>query len=178
MRCTTIKVKTIALLVGLLPSAFAHYAVATPEDAVKSELLKLDQKIDQAFYDTADKAFLDDVLTDDYIYVHSGAMPIETKSDVLRRLTPNLLSSRKRESMDVRLHGDTAIVSGFSTIAYAEFTTLKFHIQRTYIKKQQQWKLAAQHVTLNLQDEKGLIHLDVIKYIYQRYWSQPSGAQQ
>ena len=132
------------------------------------ELLLLERQVDKAFYDTADTTFLSEILIQDFIYVHFGASPIQSKADVLESLPQ--LSEWRRHAMDVRIHGDVAIVSGFITIATSSFKALKFHMQRCYVKKGQNWKLASQHVTLNLREEKGL-HSAALQYIYDNYWS-------
>ena len=167
-RLSRLKVASICFALIL----FSPLGLATESDTqVRADLLALDFRVDTAFYDEADREFLDSVLSDNFIYVHSGASPIQTKSDVLNNLlAPGVVYTHKMSKMDDRIHGGTAIVSGFSRIGIGSLKTLKFHKQRVYVKKENAWKLVAQHVTFNLSEEGGL-HMDVLQYIYKNYWA-------
>lgn len=153
----------------LLPMTIAALESRNNGAEIEAELLQLDKDLDDAWYNTHDKVFLSRLLADNFIYVHSGAKPVETKQQVLSSL--KRMPSRKRHGMDVRLHGDTAVVSGFSTIyGYKGYRALKFHIQRIYVKESHQWQVVAQHVTLDLTGTDDM-RWDVINDVYQKYWS-------
>ena len=139
---------------------------------VRQRALALDQQVDVAFYDEANVEYLENILTDNFIYAHTGAKPIQTKSETLKSLPPpGVWSQRERTGMDVRLHGHTAIVSGFFTVKLQLTQTFKFHMQRVYVQEISGWKLAAQHVTFNLSEEEGLL-IDVTQYISDKYWTE------
>lgn len=159
----------VCLIIVFIGTSTLLKANALGVDSAKEYLLILDKRVDEAWYSTRDKEFLSDLLAENFVYVHSGAALIESKSDVMENLKfiPNI----SRSGMDIRLYGDTAVVSGFSTISnYKSFDALKFHIQRTYVKNTNRWQLLAQHVTFNL-GETELMRDEVRKYIHQRYWS-------
>ena len=142
-------------------------AVAEQEGTERERLLLLDKQVDKAYYDTLDTQFLNKILSDHFIYFHSGSYPIQSKSEALEKLYP---FDWERKAMDVHIYGDTAIVAGFITIgATNTFKHLKYHMLRVYTREDIAWKLSAQHVTLNLGEDKGLWG-DVIKQIQQKPW--------
>ena len=165
----TLQKKTLLLCVLLcLPKV-----VFATDSEVKlyDYLLSLDKRVDKAIYYDADVEFLAEVLTEDFLYVHSGASPIQTKEQLLNGLpAPGLVTKFERNTRDIRRQGDTAIVSGFIVAGVGSYKMLKFHLQRVYIKKDEHWSVFSQHATLNLSEEKGL-HSDAIEYIYEKYWS-------
>ena len=144
---------------------------ASENITVEMKLLALDRQVDKAFLDAADTIFLDNLLTDDFYYVHAGATLIQNKYEALEGIPfAGVWSDRKRTGMDVRLHGDAAIVSGFLTVKLPVAQTYKFHIQRVYVKKRGHWKMAAQHSNFNFSEEQGLL-ADISLYVSNKYWS-------
>jgi ketosteroid isomerase-like protein len=135
---------------------------------VRDVLSRLDKRIDRAFQES-DVEYLKQILTKDFVYVHSGATPVQTKSDVLRN-TQRSTDPWVRDGLNVHVYGNVATVAGFISLRFEPFEMLKFHSQRIYVKSADKWKLASQHVTFNFSEEDGL-HADVLHYVYKKYWS-------
>ena len=149
---------------------------------VKEDLLVLDKALDRAFFLSSDADYLDHMLTEDFIYIHAGAYPIEIKKDIVKRKKLNQDKHKDnnnkapfwhRDNMDVRIFNDSAIVSGFSIVGASETSSdhIKNHIFRVYVKKPPGWKLAYQQVNFNWGEDKGL-YGRMLEYIKQHSWSE------
>jgi Domain of unknown function (DUF4440) len=149
---------------------FSEAATASSsKDTLRQELLALDNRMDTAFYTDPNPEILKQVLANNFVYVHSGAQWIQTKTDVLKTMIPKGAFSLQRGEKNVRVQGDTANISGFCNVKTKSATLLKYHIQRVYVYDGDSWKLVTQHVAINLREEG--LYADVMDYIYQNYWS-------
>ena len=149
---------------------FGCTAFAESDPGTREHLLILDKLVDEVFYDSADTDYLQELIADNFIYVHAGASLIQSKKEAISNLPPpGVWSERKREAMDVRLHDNTAIVSGLFIAELAAFEVIKFHVLRVYVKAGPEWKLAAQHVNFDLSDDPNFMG-ELLPYIYENLW--------
>ncbi len=116
---------------------------------LQEQLLILDRQVDQAYRYT-DTGFLSNIFSDDLIYVHSGANPIETKTEALNNMPPPSKTDWERDKMTVRIYGITAMVAGFLRVEFEAYGVLTYHLHRVYIKEADSWKLVSQHVTRHI----------------------------
>ena len=130
------------------------------------DVLALDRQVDKAFLEQ-DLNVLSNILAEEFIWVHAGASPIDSKTTTIKTVAahPRSLS---REAIDINTYGDSAIVSGFVYIMNKDEKYGRLHMQRVYVKKEADWKLVSQHTTMSLGEN---FKNDVIKYVHKNYWS-------
>ncbi|WP_297335404.1 nuclear transport factor 2 family protein [Algoriphagus sp.] len=113
------------------------------------KLLELDLAWEKALL-TSDVSFLENVLADDFIWVHDHASLIDGKKEVVnqakriqngqKQTTRNRLSSDQK----VIMLGQTAIVTGFTLVDRGPSPTT-YNFMRTYAKIDGKFKLLANH---------------------------------
>ena len=144
-KLTANKVTGIILLALTLVSCIYN----KKEDSVDlvDQLSTLDRQLDEAFFEQ-DVEFMSRVLAEDFTWIHSGVVQIDSKATTLE-LIASYPVSLEREAIDVRIYNDTALISGFLSVRDKSNTLIgKFHAQRTYVRtKGEEWKLVYQHVT-------------------------------
>lgn len=94
-----------------------------------------------------DLATLEGLLTEDLIYTHSNGL-VETRAQLLESLRSGKLRylAAERSGETVRLHGDTAIVTGQADLkvsAQERELTLTVRFTEVWVKSGGGWKLAA-----------------------------------
>ena len=137
---------------------------------ISSEILTLDTLADKSFFN-ANIEYLKTILSEDFIYVHSGAARIETKQETLKSFVQIKFTSWERQTQEVRVYGKetTAMVSGFVTVGFESMAPLKYYVQRLYEKSGENWELVSQHTNFALDSQAQVS--EVTKYLYQNYWS-------
>ena len=162
-QCISVKKIAISLIFfGLSIGLEANERETNPS----KEVLALDRQMDQAFFEQ-DLSFLSNILAEEFIWVHAGASPIDSKTTTLKTVAahPRNLS---REAIDINTYGDSAIVSGFVYIMNKDEKYGRLHMQRVYVKNEVGWKLVSQHTTMSLGEN---FKNDVIQYVHKNYWS-------
>ncbi len=130
-------------------------AVAQTQDHQK--LLDLDLGWEKALLES-DVGFLDNLLADDFIWVHNHASLIDGKEAVVsraKRIREGQVDNTKgRVSRDqtVLILGNTGVVSGF-TIVDRGPSPVTYHFMRTYAKVDGKYLLLANH-TMAIPDEE------------------------
>lgn len=134
------------------PFAFLH--AQSPQE---TQLIKLDLAWEKALLNS-DVAFLEDLLADNFVWVHNHASLIDGKSEVVTRAkniqagqADNTQGRASREQKVVFL-GETAVVSGY-TVVDRPPSPVTYHFMRTYAKVKGQYKLLANH-TMAVPDEE------------------------
>ena len=112
-------------------------------DAVAAELTRLEDERCRAFQDL-DEPAMSALLSSDYTHVHMNGH-MEDKQAFLAML-PKRQRSIAREGLQIRVHGDAAIMTGRmlttrQTASGAE--TMDTFATQTWIKQDDAWKLAA-----------------------------------
>jgi ketosteroid isomerase-like protein len=102
-----------------------------------------------------DVPFLQSLLADEYVWVHSLGSQIETRSGLLARLEkPVVYKARSTSDVHVHAQGDTSVVRGVSTTEQwnadgTTWRTNRYQFMRTYVNVGGQCKLLAVQ-TMNL----------------------------
>ncbi|MBV7534880.1 nuclear transport factor 2 family protein [Duganella sp. sic0402] len=141
--------KLLLSLFGLLP-VIASAAPCLPSEA----LIKLDSQYEEALR-TGDVPFLQSLLADDYVWVHTLGTQIETRDILLARLAkPVVYKARSTSDVHVHVQGDTSVVRGVSTTEQwnqdgATFRSNRYQFMRTYVKVAGKCKLLSVQ-TMNL----------------------------
>lgn len=112
-----------------------------------TNLVELDARWEQAQLDL-NLEFIEDLLTDDFIWIHNHANTIDDKSRVIERIqryiSDEKMYSKSRVSNNVKasINGSTGIVSGFTKVDNGNSKT-DYHFLRTYIYTKGKCKLIA-----------------------------------
>jgi ketosteroid isomerase-like protein len=136
------KKPTLALC--LLPLA-ASAAPCLPPEA----LIARDAQYEEAMR-VGDVAFLQNLLADDYVWVHSLASSIDTKPVLLERLKNQKTTPKARTTSDVKAQalGDTVVLRGRSTVDQwnadgKTWRSNRYQFMRTYVNVGGECKLLA-----------------------------------
>lgn len=120
-----------------------------------SELVARDRQYEEALR-VGDTAFLDQLLHDNYVWVHTLATQIEDKPTLLARLKPAPTAHKSRTTSEVHAHvaGDTVALRGLSTVEQwnadgKSWRINRYQFMRTYASVGGACKLVAVQ-TMNL----------------------------
>lgn len=112
-------------------------------------LIKLDQQYESAMQ-TGDAKFLQQLLADDFYWVHNLASMKENKKDLIARVQKPGEQPKARRSHDltVRQLHNTAVVEGLSSVEKwneggTTFRTSRYQVMRTYVEVKGDCKLLA-----------------------------------
>jgi ketosteroid isomerase-like protein len=126
--------KKLLLAACALP-ILAQAAPCLPVDT----LIQRDRQYEEAMR-VADTAFLQDLLADDYVWVHTLASAIETKAVLLARLREQKSAPKSRTTSEVHAHplGDTVVLRGLSTVEQwnpdgKTWRINRYQFMRTYV---------------------------------------------
>ncbi|HEX3375294.1 MAG TPA: nuclear transport factor 2 family protein [Candidatus Acidoferrales bacterium] len=150
-------------MVAVTFSIFVFFAMAwrtarsaTPPDAGREEVMKLEEERNQALQ-TGDIATLERIYSDDLVYTNaSGALL--TKAQHLAELKSRGLNFRsfKHEDVQVTMHGDAGFVTGISrsVVEYrGSVSTGSRRFLNIFVKKDGRWQLVG-HVEANIEEPK------------------------
>jgi len=137
------------IVVGGLAAALLGGASAQADGPEQAVLAAQDKRV--ALTIAADVAALGAMMTDDLTYTHSSAN-VDTKATFLEALRSgkSKYTSITFEDRRVRLHGDTAIVSGTSHVlvtAGGRDLDIRLRFTELYLKQSGAWKMALWHST-------------------------------
>lgn len=131
----------------ILLSGFSSMNLIAAECLQSSRLKALDNQYEEALR-VGNVKFLNNLLADDYVWVHNLESDIETKSVLLKRMKEQQEVTRSRKSHDMTLHrlGDTVVLSGLSSVDKDNpdgktFRTSRYRFMRTYVAVKEQCKL-------------------------------------
>ncbi|WP_111671502.1 nuclear transport factor 2 family protein [Algoriphagus litoralis] len=142
------------LLTPLLFFASLFWTFAqTPEE----QLLQLDLGWEKAVLNS-DVDFLENLLADEFVWVHNHASLIDGKEQAIGRAkriqAGQANDTRNRTSRDqqVVILGETGVVSGFTVVDRGPSPTT-YHFMRTYSRIDGKWKLLGNH-TMAIPEEE------------------------
>lgn len=126
----------------------------------EEKLLKLDASWERALIEI-NLDFIESTLSENFIWVHSGASRIDSKESILKS-GKNLIESNKRNSksriqkdVKVLISGSTAIVTGYTTVERFNGTApTTFNFMRTYSEIDGRCYLVANHTMVIPEKEK------------------------
>lgn len=135
-------------LLLLLPLAFS-LSFCTLAQTDKAQLLQMDLGWEKALLNS-EVDFLENVLADEFVWVHNHATLIDRKEQAIARAKriqagqANDTRSRTSRDQEVVILGQTALVSGFTVVDRGPSPTT-YHFMRTYAWEDGKWKLLGNH---------------------------------
>ena len=125
-------------LLSLLFAAFPLTSMAAP-CLPSAALIERDAQYEEALR-VGDVPFLQALLADEYVWVHSLGSQIETREDILKRSVKPATIYKARTPSEVRAHvqGDTVVLRGLSTVEQwnadgKSFRSNRYQFMRTYV---------------------------------------------
>lgn len=113
---------------------FAIPANAQDSCINRDNLLEMDAGWERALLES-DVAFLERVMADEFVWVHTHASSIDTREALLERARDGNASgqprAREQSDVNVRITGSVAIVYGFTTVVRDD-TAPRYTFMRTY----------------------------------------------
>ena len=114
--------------------------MAQQDNAVTAELIRLEDERCRAFKDL-DETAMSNLLTSDYSHVHMNGH-MEDKPAFMAML-PKRQRSIARQDLNVRVHGDSAIMTGRMLTTRETGDVMDTFATQTWVKQDGAWKLAA-----------------------------------
>lgn len=142
----------------LLTVFFFSFHLFSYSQTVEKKLISLDEGWEKALLES-DIAFLDNLLAEDFIWVHNHAGQIDGKETAVSRAkriqSGQKDDTRNRTSRDrqVVILGETGVVSGF-TVVDRDPSPVTYHFMRTYAQIDGEWKLLGNHTMAIPEKEK------------------------
>jgi hypothetical protein len=132
---------SLLILLGL-------HAATGPGDSCldRDALLRLDRSWEQAVLHQ-DTDHLRTLLAEAFIWVHNHASQTDSKESLIREVSerdPTVMHSRESSDVDVRILGQTGVVTGF-TVVDREDAVTRYNFMRTYVEKGGSCYLLANH---------------------------------
>jgi ketosteroid isomerase-like protein len=140
-----------------LLSSFIFLQTLSFAQSAEEQVLRLDQGWEKALLES-DVAFLENLLADEFVWVHNHASLIDGKESAVSRAkriqAGQADDTRNRTSRDrtVVILGETAVVSGFTVVDRGPSPTT-YHFMRTYARVNGEWKLLSNHTMAIPQEE-------------------------
>ena len=137
---------TLFLFVFLLATALPLRASGTDEGP--KALLAINSSWNSLRLES-DVEALERLLCDDWLLTHSDGR-VQDKADYLRELSSRTRANQviENQDMEVRLHGDTAVVTGTSVQAgtrNGQPWSGRFRFTRTWVLRDGNWRMLASH---------------------------------
>ena len=136
--------KFLPLLLTLLIISVSSFAQTTQE-----QLVALDKGWERALLNS-DVEFLENLLAEEFVWVHNHASQIDGKAEALNR-AKKIRAGQQDDTQDrsprdhqVVILEQTAVVSGFTVVDRGPQPTT-YHFMRTYALVAGKWKLIANH---------------------------------
>lgn len=142
------------LIIPLLTLLIHWYAGAQTQT---EQLLQIDLGWEKALL-TSDVDYLENLLADEFVWVHNHAGQIDGKVEAVTRAkrikSGQADDTRNRTSRDqkVVILGETGVVSGYTVVDRGPIPTT-YHFMRTYVLIDGKWKLLANH-TMAIPEEE------------------------
>jgi ketosteroid isomerase-like protein len=107
--------RNIALtLLGVLVAVPTY---AQKANAQEQDVLKASQVVNEASLIKKDRATMERLYADDYMYIHSNGTVANKTQDIAESLSPDQAwTAHKSDDLKARTYGDVAVVTGLSTL--------------------------------------------------------------
>lgn len=145
------------ILILILGPMLGSMSFAQESCLTEKSLLALDLEFEQAQLD-ADLEFFNNILAEDFIWVHNHASLTDDKEDVIlrairqRETGENNTRSRKSQDVKVIILGDAAVVTGTTIVDRGPSPTV-YNFMRTYVEVEGKCYLLSNH-TMAVPDEE------------------------
>lgn len=136
--------KQMMLGVALIAAVGAVAGAQSGGGSVRDEVVAAQKKFYQA-YQACSAKDMEGLVTDDMVYLHSTGGVQKSKAELLKSLTPDCPIEKLRVDVtNVRIYGDTAIVSGDLHFKAKGAPEVAAHLLATqvFVKQNGRWLLA------------------------------------
>jgi ketosteroid isomerase-like protein len=107
--------RVVALTVLGMLIAVPTYA--QKQTALQQEVIKASQVLGEASLMKKDRATMERLYADDYMYVHSNGNVLNKTQEIAESMSPNMAwTAHKDDDLKARIFGNVAIVTGVSTL--------------------------------------------------------------
>ena len=131
--------------------------ISYTSQAQKQQLIALDLAWEKALL-TSDVEFLENILVDEFVWVHNHASLIDGKTEAVARAKriqagqADDTKGRKSRDQQVAILAQTAVVSGYTVVDRGP-SPVTYHFMRTYVLLDGTYRLLANH-TMAIPDEE------------------------
>jgi len=139
------------LVFALLALISTHESSAQTATSVEQELMKLEQTWNDVASIKKDRAVLEQILADDYVYTHSNGAVTNKAQEIADTVSSeNKWTSSKTDDMKVRVYGDVAIVTGRQTLQGTAkgYVSGPRRFTDIFVKRNGRWQCAGGQSTL------------------------------
>ena len=90
---------------------------AQTQTALQQDVIKASQVLEEASLMKKDRATMERLYADDYVYVHSNGNVLNKTQEIAESMSPNMAwTAHKSGDLKARIFGTVAIVTGVSTL--------------------------------------------------------------
>ena len=141
--------RNIALtLLGVLVAVPTY---AQKANAQEQEVLKASQVVNEAFLIKKDRATMERLYADDYMYIHSNGTVANKTQDIAESLSPDQAwTAHKSDDLKVRTYGDVAVVTGLSTLTGSSkgYVSGARRFTEVWVRRNGGWQMVSGQSTL------------------------------
>jgi ketosteroid isomerase-like protein len=141
--------RVIALtLLGVLVAFPAH---AQARNAAEREVLKASQLLDEASLIKKDRATMERLYADDYMYTHSNGNVLNKTQEIAESMSPDQAwTAHKTDDLKVRVYGNVAIVTGLSTLTGSSkaYVSGPRRYTEVWVRRNGRWQMVGGQSTL------------------------------
>jgi ketosteroid isomerase-like protein len=141
--------RIIALtLVGVLVAVPTY---AQEPNAQEQEVLKASQVVNEASLIKKDRATMERLYADDYMYIHSNGAVANKTQDIAESLSPDQAwTAHKSDDLKVRTYGDVAVVTGLSTLTGSAkgYVSGPRRFTELWVRRNGRWQMVGGQSTL------------------------------
>jgi ketosteroid isomerase-like protein len=141
--------RVIALtLLGVLVAVPAH---AQAQKATEQAVLKASQLLDEASLIKKDRATMERLYADDYVYVHSNGAVLNKAQEIATCMSPDQAwIAHKTDDLKVRVYGNVAIVTGLSTLTGSAkgYVSGPRRFTEVWVRRNGRWQMVGGQTTL------------------------------
>ena len=141
--------QVIALtLLGVLFAVPIH---AQTPNATEQEVLKASQIVSEANLIKKDRATMERLYADDYMYVHSNGIVANKTQDIAASMSPDQAwTAHKSDDVKVRIYGDVVVVTGLSTLTGSAkgYVSGARRFTELWVKRNGGWQMVSGQSTL------------------------------
>jgi ketosteroid isomerase-like protein len=124
---------------------------AQTRNATEREVLKASQLLDEASLIKKDRATMERLYAEDYMYTHSNGTVLNKTQEIAESMSPDQAwTAHKSDDLKVRVYGAVAIVTGLSTLTGSAkvYVPGPRRFTEVWVKRNGRWQMVGGQSTL------------------------------